>query len=255
MTMERYYYLMYSLFFLGLLALALFWRRDLFRFTYPAILFGIVAGPVSQLLYLTDYWRPMTLLGYGRISIEDSIFGAGIFGLAFVLYPFINRRGFHVPQIDSRVQHLRFGGIIVFGTAVFAIMSQLGLNTVITTSTVFILLWLVIGYYRRDLMLPGFISGCVLVILATVVYWFGFSIISTRFLTENWLLHNQPLGLTLGGKIPVTELIWFFGVGCFLSVFDLFTSGKHYTSMSQASGARPSSLARRSSTAGTPDNK
>lgn len=249
MGMERYYYLIYSLFFLGLLATALAYRRDLLRYAYPAIVFGLIAGPVSQLIYLYDYWRPQTIFGQGRISIEDSIFGAGIFGLAFVLYPLIMRLGFHVPKVDSRLQHRRFVIAMLLGATMLAAMSNTGINSVISTAVLFIVLWLGISSKRRDLFMPGLVTGTCFVLLAALVYGLGFSLVSTEPLANAWLLHGEPLGRTLAGKIPLTELIWFFAVGSFLSIFDLFTSGKVYQR-----GARPSNLASLSSKAGTPDN-
>lgn len=248
--MERYYYLIYSLFFLGLLVIALVIRRDLIRYTYSALLFGLVAGPVSQLLYLHDYWRPLTLFGQSRVSIEDSIFGTGIFGLAFVLYPFARQLSFRVPKVASGVQHRRFAITLLLGTAMLAVMSRAGINSVISTAIIFVVLWLSICSRRRDLFLPGLITGGSFVLLASIVYALGFSIISTTPLTRTWLLDGGPLGLTIVGKIPLTELVWFFGVGSFLSIFDLYTSGKQYQS-----GERPTSLASRSSKTGTPESK
>jgi hypothetical protein len=252
--MDRYYYLIYSLFFLTLLVLGLIKRRDLFKYTYPAILFGIVAGPFCQLLYMMDYWQPTTVLGYARISIEDCIFGASIFGLAFVLYPLAARRSFLVPKVNSRLQHKRFVICMLIGSGIFAAMSQLGVNTVITTSSVFLGLWLGISWQRRDLFMPGLLAGLGFILLALFVYGAGFSLIPSQVLSDAWLLYGQPLGLTIAGKVPVTELVWFFSVGCFLSVFDLFTSGKYYIQRDHDIGGRPSSRASRSSKAGTPES-
>lgn len=252
--MERYYYLIYSFFFLLLLVSALFYRRDLRRYTYPAILFGIVAGPISQLLYLGDYWHPLTLFGNARISIEDSIFGASIFGLAFICYPLLCGYGFHVPEVRSAVQHRRFFACVGVGAALLVILSLAGINSVIATAILFISLWVGILWYRHDLFRPGLVTGFAFTLLAAFVYGVGFSVISTQTLADTWLLHGKHLGTTLADKIPVTELVWFFATGCFLSVFDLFTSGKHYKPLDDR-GGRPSNLANPSSKAGTPESR
>ena len=69
--MKRYYYLIYSLFFVGLALLVYFSRKDLRQNMQKAAIWGLFAGPAAELIYFQDYWKPVTILGKGKISVED----------------------------------------------------------------------------------------------------------------------------------------------------------------------------------------
>lgn len=62
-------------------------RRKMIHFT----ILGSIAGPVSQIWYLRDYWHPAYTLGSKYGFIEDTIFAGLFVGITIVLYNFIFR--------------------------------------------------------------------------------------------------------------------------------------------------------------------
>lgn len=53
---------------------------------------GGLAGLISEMWYFNDYWRPPTLLGNSKISIEDFLFGFSFTGIAALVYKVIVRK-------------------------------------------------------------------------------------------------------------------------------------------------------------------
>lgn len=230
--MLEYSYLFYSLFFLSILGVIFLLRRDLIRDSFPALIFGAIAGPVSEILYFSDYWRPESILKVGPILIEDVLFGSAIFGLALVLYPFIRRMKLG-PVLSGNDRHVR-----TFGTLLFAAMSMilfmgiLKVNSVFATAITFVLLWLFISLRRRDLFLPGLLSGALFAGALTILYAIVLNVlVPAEYLERVWLLSDSGLGLTFLGNVPASEIAWFFGVGCFLSIFELFVNKREYRAL------------------------
>ena len=52
--------------------------------------YGGIAGPISQIWYIRDYWKPETITGW-PISFEDVLFGFFIAGIASVAYEILLR--------------------------------------------------------------------------------------------------------------------------------------------------------------------
>lgn len=225
----KYYYLVYSLFFLTLLAGVLWQRRDLVKDALPAFIFGAIAGPVSEILYFADYWRPPSILSIGNVHVEDVIFGVAIFGLALTIYPFVSSQKLG-PVSSGNEKHLRTLGALGLGALwMIMLMGLLKLNSVFATSITFVILWLLICIRRRDLFWPGLITGVLFMGIALFVYGIFLNIFVTQQeMQAFWLLHGTRLGITIFGKVPVSELVWFFGTGTFLSIFELFVNQRKY---------------------------
>lgn len=233
----RYSYLFYSLFFVLLLATILLLRRDLVKDSIPAFLFGAVAGPASELLYLSDYWRPSSIFSIGIVRLEDVLFGMAIFGLALAVYPFVLHKRLG-PITSGNDRHTRtFGTIVLAGIFMLVFMGGLHINSVLATALTFTLLWLMICVKRRDLFVPGLTSGLLFGLLAVLVYSVFLNVlISDDQLQSTWFLYNTKLGVTFFGNVPLTEVLWFFGVGCFLSIFELFVNKRRYAPLTSSGG-------------------
>lgn len=118
-------------------------------------------------------------------------------------------------------------GIGVLGMAI--LMGVLKLNSVFATAVTFTILWLLICVRRRDLLVPGLITGLVFAGIALFVYGIFLNMfVSQQELQTFWLLHGSKLGITILGKVPLSELIWFFATGTFLSIFELFVNKRKY---------------------------
>jgi hypothetical protein len=228
--MHQYYYLYYSLFFLTLALLLLSLRKDLRHKSISAFISGAIGGPIIEIFDYRDYWRPQTLLGKGHISIEDVIFGASVCAITFLLYPVISGHTIGESKYTTNQQRRLVLTYAASAAILFWILYGIfHVNSVFAVAVLLFIGWLIEVTQRRDLFKPSLIVGLIFVSLAFCVYLLLISSIGTQYLKETWLLYGTPSGKLLFGRIPLSELTWFFPVGAFLSVFDLYTSGKQYT--------------------------
>jgi len=226
----HYSYFLYSIFFLLLLAIILSLRRDLIKDAVPAFIFGAVGGPAMEVLYTRDYWHPPSVLRVGAVRIEDVIFGVAICGLTLVVYPFLFKKKLG-PVHAGMDRHFRsFGTLGLMIAVTLLLFFVCHLDSVFATAIATGVAWLLIcASGRRDLFLPGLISGDIFALLATFVYGVFLNIFVSRSeLNQIWLLHRSGLGITILGKVPLSELVWFFGVSSFLSIFELFVNKREY---------------------------
>lgn len=233
--MMRYAYLIYSLYFLGILGFILWQRKDLRAHAAPSIVVGAIAGPLSEHIYFRDYWRPQTLLGEGRISLEDALFGAAIFGLAAVLYSFIAKRSIHGGPGSLMRSLLSILPLAV----IFGILWALGVNSVFTTIAVFMLGWAVLILRYPHTRTPSLITGGCLTLLALAIYVIALNLwIPEAAFRQGWLLYGTPLGVTVFGAVPLSELLWFMAAGLFLQAHFLYAHQKHYQPYSHSSNLK-----------------
>src|SRR3989338_3480777 len=82
---ERYFYLIWTGIVFLLWLTLFYFRKDVRKeMIILSFLFGI-AGVFSELIYVIDWWRPLTITGT-LVGIEDFFIGAFIGGIGAVLY-------------------------------------------------------------------------------------------------------------------------------------------------------------------------
>ena len=222
-------YLLYSMIFVSLLVFLLVTRPDLRRPVAPFLILGGIMGPVSEVIfYLRDYWRPDTMLGPGRVSIEDVLFGASIYGLAVIVYPFITRRSIVDEQKFTSTQQFRRAAIVFGLGIVLAIPLNywLGINSVPATSAVFLAEAAYMIMARPDLLKISLITSTVLAAFALGLYAIGLNVVGSSFLDAWWLAKDTAWGITILGNVPLTEIIWFFAAGCYMPAFYFYATGR-----------------------------
>ncbi len=185
-------------------------RKDLRKeILIVSLLIGI-GGPLSELWYLRDYWRPETFTGWS-IGIEDFLFGFFIGGIASSIYEeLFDKR--HSKRIN-RKHHWSWFIIPVVALLVFVLnllTFVFGVNSIYASIFVFIALALLILYFRHDLLAESLVSG----LLVGAMMFFGYLIFLTIFpqaIYRWWILQNISGILILG--VPLEELLWAFGWG------------------------------------------
>jgi hypothetical protein len=186
-------------------------------------------GTVSELLYVHDYWRPLSILyisiGPIPIRLEDIVFVFTISGIAAVGYKSI----FHVQVHDLNTYIVQKRSIVllfIISTVISLILFFVGINSIIATSIGFLSGALYILYLRKDLRYISFLSGIFVMILMFIGYTVLIHIvINTEYLLRNgWLLYGTPLGIRIFG-IPVTEMIWGFSWGSCVGPLYSFIKG------------------------------
>lgn len=232
--MHRYEYLLYSLIFLTAFLVLLLWRRDLGKSILFACALGALIGPLSELLYYQDYWKPQTLLGRAVPSIEDVIFGVAVIGMSLLIYPVLFRKSLQpTGQKSSR----RKGGLILVCVTLAIIVLNVmgGINSVIATSIVCVIALVPMLKRRPDLVVPALWAGLLMTLFAAVLYYVALGYFFTDSLKDAWLLNGKLLGILLFGAIPLTELLWFFPAAAFLLAYHMSVRALSFQDITKAS--------------------
>lgn len=219
----QYSYLIGSLVLL-VIWLALFaWRKDIRKEMIIISVICGLAGPVLELIYILDWWHPLTITGTS-IGIEDFLFGFTTGGVAAVIYEVIFKKKLTntKKEIVQDYKFLPIWGGIVLGVFLFSFY-VLKLHSYYASAIALVVPIIYIWYKRRDLVVNSLCSGALLVIASFPVYWV------TEFITPGWIQNTwfmDKLSGILFMKIPVEDLVWFFLVGLFIGPFYEYWKGK-----------------------------
>ncbi len=186
---------------------------------------GAIAGPLSELMYLKDYWRPNTLFGQSRPSLEDAIFGIVFIGITLIIYPLVfKRREWQRHHKKHTLLSILYLSLTVFITI---LLLTFGVNSGIATSIVCLLFLFPLFYVRKGIIKPAILTGLMMVLIAIPVYLILFGIFFRSTANSIWIF-NTDFGIHLFKYTPITELMWFFTVGCFIEALDIFAFEIHY---------------------------
>lgn len=226
--MPHYLYLTYSLIFLAILGGALWFRKDLWHTAWPCMLFGAIAGPVSELIYFRDYWRPTTILGLRYFSIEDVLCGMAIYGIAAISYPFFMRK--RVAHTQASFPKVRSITPVILTTAVLIIIFNFlfGINSIVATMLGTSIIWVRFARKHPTLIKPTLLSGIICSLGVLFGYSIGLDLIDPQALSKLWLLHGGLLGTTIFGHIPLTEIVWFGAMGLYVPMVYMHSTQARY---------------------------
>ncbi len=197
-------------------------------------LVGLVLGPVTELLYFTDYWMPQSIFSFNvgshPVLLEDLLFGFFFAGAVSVLYTSLSRK---VLRGDYNFQHfVHLATFSAMATGMVIILWLWGVNSIFATTAGFIAVTASVLVLRPDLYKSALWSGLLTSGLLFVIYFVGFSIVSNSdsILSQTWFLFDANLGLRLL-KVPVSELVWGFGAGMMVGTIYKVASGKRIYSL------------------------
>lgn len=200
------------------------------RLQVKASVLGALAGPISEILYFSDYWKPTGVvpiwIGSHPLLIEDMLFGFAIAGIAVSIFPAV----FRVKRVRLPEQVVTFRAIILLAL-VFVASTLLGivggLNSIYATTAAFMVTAFVMLWYRPNLIRTAIWSGILVFLVVFSSYFVLLSITANteELLKQVWLLYGTALDVRVLG-IPITELAFAFSVGFFLGPFPAFARNK-----------------------------
>lgn len=182
------------------------------------------AGPISELLYIPDYWHPLVVwrvpIFHSYISIEDFLFAFSVLGIIYALTDLVTRRTrLEEPRPNKAIQ-LRsltriFGAFcILFGVSL--IFWFLGVNSIYATSLAMlgVAVGILMHHGSTELIKISILGALAIAIMLFVVYWLAFSIVSDSeaILKSIWSLYGTSRGTRIFG-VPTTELVWGLSFG------------------------------------------
>lgn len=222
--MDKYIYLILAIAFLIPVTVIYFIRIDLRQMIKILFFIGGPMGLIAEYWHFQDYWRPPTLSGLAKVSIEDYLFGASVVCLGAVIYKFVYKMKYLNNAYPKRYKFLLV--YIVLGYACMIIFnSWLHINSIFVSSILFLIITICMIMLRSDLLVQSLMSGVLLTVFALLVYVILFNLLSPHYWDKYWLLSNTKYGTTLFGNIPLTELFWYFSWGCLAGIVYDFTTG------------------------------
>jgi len=165
-------------------------------------------GPLSEVLYFKDYWRPEYLFTFFGFGIEDLCFAFFIGGIGAVAYEEI----FIKKLTKIRGESSKLLGILgLVGILLLLFLNLvLGINSIYASSIAFIVLGIVILSYRRDLLKISIYNGIIVALIMLVFYIFYLSLFPN--IIEDWWKLKNISGIFIFGA-PIEEIIWGFAWG------------------------------------------
>jgi hypothetical protein len=194
-------------------------------------LFGGIAGPLAEVWYFVDYWRPPSIFGIAVLSLEDVLVGFAIAALGSTLYAFLFSK---YLKLTYQPQKKITIGLFITGTTLLIVgTSVLHINSVLASCAIFLLCSVVMCTLRPDLIPASASTAVALTLLIIPLYWFLFNYVSPGYFERYWLLGGKPYGIVIA-HIPLTELLWYFTWGSFAAILYPFYKGKAFVSKANA---------------------
>lgn len=172
---------------------------------------GGIAALIMEQFYLIDYWQPPTILGAGKVSIEDFIAGFALSIVAILLYPVLTNKHFKTKKQPNR-KNLIFFSICAIA-AMLILNLWLNFNSIFVSYLLFAGVSILIVNKRRELLSVVIKSALLFAILSIVIYVPYLYFFSPNFWDKYWLLVDTRWSASIFGLMPITEIFWFLGWG------------------------------------------
>ena len=216
MEYQYTYFFMALLFFIVWLLLFL-WRKDTRKEMLVMSFVLALGGPISDILYTQDWWRPITLT-YTRIGPESLIVGFMIGGISAVIYEDFFKKRIKIRKVSkNRKGKENLSLVLILSLLIVLFFGSFYLfkfNSLLATSFAFLIPTFLIWIKRKDLIVDSLFTGVVLVIVACFVYS------ALEFLTPGWIqafwyFKNVPNVVFF--NLPLDDIIWYFLAGLFIA--------------------------------------
>jgi len=225
----QYTYLLMTLMFLVIWLVLFLLRKDFRSEMLKISIIFAIAGPLSEIVYLRDWWRPVTITGTA-VGIEPAIVGFGIAGVASVLYKFVFNEKYKSERgkKSNKTERMRLAWILVlFAVVFFGGTYLLNISSLYITILAFGLPALVIYFRRRDLIVTSLVSGFLLLIVASLVYSI-LSVVTPGWIEAFYLFYNTPKIILF--NVPIDDIVWYFMAGAFIGPLYEYWKGKKLVS-------------------------
>lgn len=189
-------------------------RRELLVLSFPMATFGVAA----DLLYVRDWWNPLTVLGSAPVSGEALIASFGIVGVGSVLPEYLLRLRTTSPgKIFTRHE------LAVFCTTFFTMAALfygsfflLSANSLVATVLTLIVPTVFMWGRRMDLLWVGLANGGFMVAFSALVYT-GVTYLAPGWIDSFYLFENTPALVLL--NVPIDDIVFYFCSGVFFGTF------------------------------------
>jgi len=193
------------------------WRKDVRKeMLFISILFGF-GGPASELIYIQDWWQPLTLTGTA-VGFEDFFIAFFIAGVSSAIYEVVSEKRIRIKRAALKNKNNENKLFLFF--AFFLILLFFGsfyifkINSFYSSVLAFGLAAIIMYFKRRDLIIDSLLSGFFTLVVGISIY-FILSLIYPDFIQQFWYLKDSWFAKLIFG-IPIAEYIWYFLAGAYI---------------------------------------
>lgn len=207
----RYAYLVGNVFFLAVWLL-IFWRAGALR--RPMLVMSAITasfGPISELWYFADYWRPDIALPLPIGGVEDVLFGFSIGGIGAFAYEALFVRGIcRCEEKHLKREWFLFVFFALVGASMVILNNFLGLNSIFASSLGMIVVSAIMLAMRPDLFINAIGSALLVAGVMFTIYFLGQELFPSAhfWMLRIWKLSGTPQGVIIFKHIPWTEMLW-----------------------------------------------
>ena len=200
-------YLAVSVALLIIALILLYLRKELSKVVIKYGVLGGFSAIVIELFYFRDYWRPPTLIGVGRISIEEFIAGFAISIITILSYAVVTGSTYK-KSLPAQKPYLYVFSVVTL-LSFITLNLWLGVNSILVSYIIFWSLSGLIIYQRKDFIRVAIVSAVFVTSLATILYILFVGAFSPSFWDKYWLLAGSRWDLRIFSFMPITEILWF----------------------------------------------
>lgn len=169
-------------------------------------------GPLSELFYIHDYWRPEYLGGLS-FGIEDLLFAFFIGGIGAVICEALMGPRWRVGHTRRRRNTLV--PLVLVGIAwMYAGVFWLGLNSIYVSSLGLLAVGTVLIHRCKSYLRDAVMSGVLTALIMFAAYQILF-LVYPNIIARWWFLDSISGMLVIG--VPIEELLWAFSWGFFVN--------------------------------------
>lgn len=208
----KYAYLIANFFFLAVWFLIFLKAKHLRR---PMLIMSLITasfGPISELWYFADYWKPEIALPLPIIGgVEDLLFGFSIGGIGAFAYESLFVRGIcKCEEKKLKREWFLFVFFAVVSISMIIFNNFLGLNSIFASSIGMIIVAAIMLYLRPDLITNAVGSAILVALVMFVVYFLGQELFPSAhaWMLRIWKLSETSQGIIIFKHIPWTEMLW-----------------------------------------------
>lgn len=168
-------------------------------------------GPISELWYFADYWKPEIALPLPIGGVEDLLFGFSIGGIGAFAYESLFVRGVcKCEEKKLKREWFLFIFFAVVGVSMIILNNLLGLNSIFASSIGMMIVAIIMLYLRPDLITNAIGSAVLVAGVMFIIYFLGQEIFpgSHAWMLRIWKLSGTPEGIIFFKHIPWTEMLW-----------------------------------------------
>lgn len=212
----EYVYLIANIFFLFVWLLIFLRVKHLRKPMFVMSLITAGFGPISEIWYFADYWKPEIALPLPIGGVEDLLFGFSIGGIGAFAYESLFVRGIcKCEEKKLRREWFLLVFFVTIGISMIVFNNLLGLNSILASSIGMITVAIIMLYLRPDLATNAIGSAFLVTIIMFVIYFLGqeFFPPAHAWMLKIWKLSSTSQGIIIFKHIPWTEMLWGFSWG------------------------------------------